>query len=410
MPDYACRFCRAALEHVFADLGNSPLANSFIAPDRQEECEPVFPLRVLICSECLLVQLPEFETPENLFSEYAYFSSYSDTWLDHARRYVEDMTARFFLGRDSQIVEVASNDGYLLRFFKERSIPVLGVEPAVNVAEAASADGIPTVVRFFGEHTARELADQGFEADLLLGNNVLAHVPDLNDFVRGLNLLLKPEGVITMEFPHVMRLMEYNQFDTIYHEHFSYFSLATVERVFASHDLRIFDVQELPTHGGSLRIFATHREARNHDVQPTVGTLLEAEVERGLDRIESYLSFNRQARQTRKALLEFLADLQTKDVSMAAYGAPAKGNTLLNYCGIGPDVIEYTVDRNPHKQGTLLPGSRIPVRAPEALRNTRPDFVFILPWNLRDEITREWAEIAEWGGRFFVAIPEVQIL
>ncbi len=410
MSDHKCRFCGTGLEHVFADLGESPLANSFVTPSDRDQPEAVFPLRVLICSECLLVQLPEFETPENIFSDYAYFSSFSATWLDHASRYVEEMTTRFKLTEDSQVVEVASNDGYLLRFFKARGIPVLGVEPAANVARAAVADGIPTAVRFFGEDSARELADEGYEADLLLGNNVLAHVPDLNDFVRGLDVLLKPEGVITMEFPHVMRLMEHNQFDTIYHEHFSYFSLATVNRVFASHGLRIFDVQELPTHGGSLRIFAAHQAARSHPALPAVQALLEAEVERGLDRVETYLSFDDQARSTRGKLLEFLDRLRTEGASIAAYGAPAKGNTLLNYCGIGPDVIEYTVDRNPHKQDKLLPGSRIPVHPPEKLRETRPDYVFILPWNLRDEISAEWAEIADWGGRFFVAIPEVEIL
>ncbi len=408
--DHACRFCGTGLEHVFADLGASPLANSFVNPGDRDKTETRFPLRVLVCRECLLVQLPEFETPENIFSDYAYFSSFSKSWLDHARRYVDEMTARFWLTGKSQVVEVASNDGYLLRFFKERSIPVLGIEPAANVAETALADGIPTVVRFFGEQTARDLANQGYAADLLLGNNVLAHVPDLNDFVRGLGILLASKGVITMEFPHLMRLMEHNQFDTIYHEHFSYFSLATVRRVFASHGLRIFDVQELPTHGGSLRIFAAHHAARRHTDTPAVQTLLETERERGLDRIETYLDFDQQACATRSKLLEFLAGLEAEGVSIAAYGAPAKGNTLLNYCGIGPEVIDYTVDRNPHKQGKLLPGSRIPIYAPEKLRETRPDYVFILPWNLRDEISSEWAEIADWGGRFFVAIPEVEVL
>ncbi|MCP4204971.1 MAG: class I SAM-dependent methyltransferase [bacterium] len=410
MSEHKCRFCGTGLERTFADLGESPLANSFVKPSDRDQPEAVFPLRVLICSDCLLVQLPEFETPENIFSDYAYFSSFSDTWLDHARRYVEEMTARFGLSEDSQIVEVASNDGYLLRFFKERGIPVLGVEPAANVAQAAIADGIPTEIRFFGETAARELAKEGYEADLLLGNNVLAHVPDLNDFVHGLEALLKPDGVITMEFPHVMRLMEHNQFDTIYHEHFSYLSLATVRRVFAAHGLRIFDVQELSTHGGSLRIFAAHETGQKHPDEPSVQALLETEAARGMNRIETYLGFDQQAVSTRKRLLEFLDSLKAKDASIAAYGAPAKGNTLLNYCGIGSEVIDYTVDRNPHKQGKLLPGSRIPVYSPEKLRETRPDYVFILPWNLRDEISSEWAEIADWGGRFFVAIPEVEVL
>lgn len=410
MAQHSCRFCGAGLSDVFADLGDSPLANSFVDPAHAGEPEAKFPLRVLVCPDCLLVQLPEFETPENIFSDYAYFSSYSTSWLDHARRYVDEMTERFGLSATSQVVEVASNDGYLLRYFKQRGIPVLGVEPAANVAEAAVADGIPTAVRFFGEETARELAGDGYGADLLLGNNVLAHVPDLNDFVSGLAVLLERNGVITMEFPHVMRLMEFNQFDTIYHEHFSYFSLATVRRVFAAHRLKIFDVEELPTHGGSLRIFAAHKDSSRHPESPAVAALLETEVTRGLDRIETYLSFDSQARATRARLLEFLTDLREKGASIAAYGAPAKGNTLLNFCDLGPDAIEFTVDRNPHKQGKLLPGSRIPVFAPEKLREKRPDYVFILPWNLRDEISAEWREIADWGGRFFVAIPEVEIL
>lgn len=406
----ACRFCGARLAHVFADLGDSPLANSFVAVDARDQPEPRFPLRVRICPKCLLVQLPEFETPENIFSDYAYFSSFSSSWLDHARRYVAEMTERFALGGESQVVEVASNDGYLLRYFKERGIPVLGVEPAANVAEAAVAEGIATVVRFFGEQTARELSAEGYDADLLLGNNVLAHVPDLNDFVRGLAILLKPEGVITMEFPHVMRLMEFNQFDTIYHEHFSYFSLTTVEQVFAAHGLRIFDVEELSTHGGSLRIFAAHHDARGHANTPAVAALLATEVSRGLDRIETYLAFDRQAQTTRARLLEFLAGLKAQGATIAAYGAPAKGNTLLNYCGIGTETLDFTVDRNPHKQGKLLPGSRIPIYEPAKLREARPDYVFLLPWNLRDEISAEWAEIADWGGKFFVAIPEVEVL
>ncbi len=410
MAEPTCRFCGTVLGHTFADLGLSPLANSFLAPEARDRPEPRHPLRVLVCSDCRLVQLPEFESPESIFSDYAYFSSYSDSWLEHARRYVEAMTERFTLGPESRVVEIASNDGYLLQYFQQARIPVLGVEPAANVAEAAIAAGIPTEVRFFGEEAARALAEEGHAADLLLGNNVLAHVPDLNDFVRGLKLLLKPDGVITMEFPHVMRLIERNQFDTIYHEHFSYFSLATVMRVFAAHNLRIFDVKELATHGGSLRIFAAHDRSERHRTGATVADLLETEERHGLSELGTYTAFDAQARSTRKKILEFLADLKTGGASIAGYGAPAKGNTLLNYCGIGLDVVEYTVDRNPHKQNKLLPGSHIPVLAPEHLRETRPDYVFILPWNLRDEISTEWAEISEWGGRFFVAIPEVEIL
>ncbi|MFQ5526047.1 MAG: methyltransferase domain-containing protein [Thermoanaerobaculia bacterium] len=410
MAIFSCRFCGTGLEHVFADLGESPLANSFVDAENRNRPEPLHPLRVLVCAECRLVQLPELESPESIFSDYAYFSSFSDSWLEHAERYVEAMTERFALGSDSQVVEIASNDGYLLQYFVERNIPVLGVEPAANVAEAAIADGIPTEIRFFGEASAHDLKENGFGADLLLGNNVLAHVPDLNDFVSGLKVLLEPDGVITMEFPHVMRLIEHNQFDTIYHEHFSYFSLATVKRVFSFHGLRIFDVEELPTHGGSLRIFAAHTESEEHPTRDSVDSLLATEFERGLSELKTYLRFDAQARTTRDGLLEFLAELRSKNASIAGYGAPAKGNTLLNYCGIGPDAIEYTVDRSPHKQNKLLPGSHIPVHAPTKLRETRPDYVFILPWNLRGEISREWAEIADWGGRFFVAIPRVELL
>ncbi len=409
MSGLSCRFCGANVTRTFLDLGSSPLANSYVSPESAGEPDRFYPLHVSICDRCLLVQLPEFESPAEIFGDYAYFSSYSPSWVAHAQRYVEDMTERFGLRADSQVVEVASNDGYLLQFFRQGGIPVLGIEPAANVAEVAEASGIPTMVRFFGEELAGELADQGRRADLLLGNNVLAHVPDLNDFVRGLATLLAPEGVITMEFPHVLRMIEGNQFDTIYHEHFSYFSLGTVRRVFEAHGLRVFDVTELPTHGGSLRVFACHRDACGHDTVDSVERVLSAEAERSLDRVDGYAGFAASVEATRTALAAFLERLESEGHTIAGYGAPAKGNTLLNYCGIGPDVLPYTVDKNPHKQDTLLPGSRIPIFTPERIFETRPDYVFILPWNIRDEILGEMAPIAAWGGRFFVAIPEIQI-
>lgn len=404
-----CRFCGAQLGTTFVDLGRSPLANSFVRPNDDATPDRTFPLVVFVCDECLLVQLPEFESPAAIFSDYAYFSSFSQTWLDHARRYVEAMTARFDLSGDSQVVEIASNDGYLLRYFQAKGIPVLGIEPAANVAQAAKTQGIPTLVEFFGAQTAGEILDRFKPADLLLGNNVLAHVPDLNDFVRGLEILLAPAGVVTMEFPHVMRLLEGNQFDTIYHEHFSYFSFGTVHRVFAEHGLRVFDVEEVPTHGGSLRIFACHAGAEIHPNQGAVADLLETEAGRGLHRLEGYMSFQSQVQKTRDGLTRFLDTVVHEGKTVAGYGAPAKGNTLLNFCELDSTTIQYTVDRNPHKQGTLLPGSHIPIFAPARIFETRPDFVFILPWNLRDEIAVDMAGISDWGGRFFVAIPEVEV-
>jgi SAM-dependent methyltransferase len=390
------------------DLGVSPLANRYIEPDRALEPEPFYPLCVYVCERCLLVQLPEHESAEAIFSDYAYFSSFADTWLAHAKAYVEAMIERFAIGPERQVVEVASNDGYLLRYFKQRGVPVLGVEPARNVAEAAIADGIPTRVEFFGRASARRLVEEGLGADLLLGNNVLAHVPDLDDFVGGLATALNPGGVITMEFPHLLRLMEGNQFDTIYHEHFSYFSLGTARQMFEAHDLSLFDVEELPTHGGSLRIYAAHA-GDERPPEGRVAALLEREAAAGLDTLDGHLAFDRRVRRIRRDLLEFLWDAGDRGASVAGYGAPAKGNTLLNYCGIGRDLLPYTVDRSPHKQGRLLPGTRIPIHPPERIFETRPDYVLILPWNLRDEISGQMAGIAEWGGRFVVAIPELEI-
>jgi SAM-dependent methyltransferase len=392
------------------DLGVSPLANRYIEPDRALEPEPFYPLCVYVCERCLLVQLPEHESAEAIFSDYAYFSSFADTWLAHAKAYVEAMIERFAIGPERQVVEVASNDGYLLRYFKQRGVPVLGVEPARNVAEAAIADGIPTRVEFFGRASARRLVEEGLGADLLLGNNVLAHVPDLDDFVGGLATALNPGGVITMEFPHLLRLMEGNQFDTIYHEHFSYFSLGTARQMFEAHGLSLFDVEELPTHGGSLRIYGRHAGNATPAVGGRVLELRRRELEAGFLTLERYRGFDAQVQATKRKLLAFLIDARGRGKKVAGYGAPGKGNTLLNYCGIRTDFLDFTVDANPYKQGKFTPGTRIPILAPEAIREARPDFVLILPWNLKDEIAERAAYIRDWGGKFVVPIPEVQVL
>jgi SAM-dependent methyltransferase len=409
MTQTSCRFCGAAVEAVFADLGMSPLANSYLPPEAANSMEPFYPLRALVCGECFLVQLEEFQTPERIFSDYAYFSSYSSSWLDHSRRYSEQMIARLGLGDSSHVVEIASNDGYLLQFFHERQIPVLGIEPAANVAKVALQKGIPTLVEFFGEDTARSLAKES-AADLLLGNNVLAHVPDLNDFVAGMKILLKAGGVITMEFPHLMRLIEENQWDTIYHEHFSYFSFLTVSRVFEAHGLRLFDVEELPTHGGSLRIYGAHAEDREKPETNAAHELRERERAAGLEELDTYLGYGRRVERDKRQILGFLIDLKEQGLSVVGYGAPAKGNTLLNYCGVGRDFVDYTCDLNPHKQGHFLPGSHIPIRSPEAIREERPDVVLILPWNLKDEIVEQLAFIREWGGRFAARTPELALI
>jgi hypothetical protein len=405
-----CRFCGAPLSHVFVDLGASPLANSYLEPEDLGKPEPFYPLCVYVCERCFLVQLPEEEKAEAIFSDYAYFSSYSESWLRHAESYAQAMIERFGLGPGHRVIEVASNDGYLLRWFKERGIPVLGIEPARNVAAAAEEAGIPTVVKFFSEATARELAASGTRADLLVGNNVLAHVPRLNDFAAGLKVLLAPCGVLTMEFPHLLRLLEEDQFDTIYHEHYSYFSFTTVSKVFAAHGLTLFDVEELPTHGGSLRIFARHDEDDSKPTTATVGDLLVREEAARLGCVETYSSFAERVRRVKRELLRFLIDAKDEGKSIAGYGAPAKGNTLLNYCGIRTDFLDYTVDRSPHKQGRYLPGTRIPIHAPDRLRETRPHYVLILPWNLKDEIVEQMADVRSWGGRFVVAIPQVRVL
>jgi SAM-dependent methyltransferase len=409
MSQTACRFCGASVDAVFADLGMSPLANSFLPPERANAVEPFYPLRALVCGECFLVQLEEFQTPEHIFSDYAYFSSYSSSWLEHSRRYAEQMIERLGLGADSHVVELASNDGYLLQFFHDRQIPVLGIEPAANVAKVALQKGIPTLVEFFGEETARSLAGKS-SADLLLGNNVLAHVPDLNDFVAGMKILLKPGGVITVEFPHLLRLIEGNQWDTIYHEHFSYFSFLTVTRVFEAHGLRPFDIDELPTHGGSLRVYACHAEDREKPESEAARELRAREPAAGYEQLDTYLGYGARVEADKRQILSFLIGLKQQGLRIVGYGAPAKGNTLLNYCGVRRDFIDYTCDLNPHKQGHFLPGSHIPIRSPEAIIQDKPDVVLILPWNLQDEIVEQLAFIREWGGRFAARTPELTLL
>lgn len=406
----SCRFCGAYLAQTFVDLGMSPLANSYVAKDHANRMEPFYPLHVYVCKECLLVQLEEFTSPQTIFGDYAYFSSYSDSWLDHARKYVDLVSERFGLGARSHVVEIASNDGYLLQYFVKRRVPVMGIEPAANVAKVAKEKKIPTLVKFFGVKTARTVAARGKKADLLIGNNVLAHVPNINDFVGGLKIALKSHGVITMEFPHLMRLMAENQFDTIYHEHFSYFSLLVVERIFAKHGLSVFDVEELPTHGGSLRIYAHHSDDSSNMLSARVEDLRRREVEAGFAEFDHYLDFARQVAETKRRLLSFLVSAKNEGKSIVGYGAPAKGNTLLNYCGIRGDFLDYTVDRSPHKQDQLLPGVRVPICAPDVIKETKPDYVLILPWNIKDEVMHQMSYIRNWGGRFVVPIPEVQVL
>lgn len=411
MTNPTCRFCHAPLSRTFADLGASPISNAFLKPQQLNDMEAFFPLHAYVCDACLLVQLEAIESPQNIFnSEYAYFSSYSDSWLEHARQYTDVMVERLRLDERSFVVEVASNDGYLLQHFHQRNIPVLGIEPSSNVASVAQRKGIATWVKFLTAETARELVLEKGKADLVVGNNVLAHVPDLNDFVKGLAAILADQGVITLEFPHLLCLMRENQFDTIYHEHFSYFSFLAVTRILAAHNLRIFDVDRLSTHGGSLRIHATHRGNDRWPDQPSVELLLSEERRAGLDQLENYSAFSEQIKQAKYALLELLIGIKRNGKTIAGYGAPAKGNTLLNYCGIRTDFIDFTVDRSPHKQGLFLPGSHIPIYAPDKIFAAKPDYVLILPWNLKDEIVQQMSAIAAWGGKFIVPIPEARVL
>lgn len=405
-----CRGCGATLNFTLVDLGMSPLCESFVPAERFNQMEPFFPLHVYVCEQCYLAQLEEYVSPEEIFTEYAYFSSYADSWVQHAKDYTELMTQRFGLDAQSQVVELASNDGYLLQHFVAMNIPALGIEPAANVAAVAIEKGVPTLVEFFGRKFATELAEQGKKADLLLGNNVLAQVPDLNDFVGGMKILLKPDGVITMEFPHLLKLMQENQFDTIYHEHFSYFSILATEKLFASHGLTLFDVEEIPTHGGSLRIYARHSDAADISASDRLEKVRTDEANAGLDEMSSYSDFSDQVIETKRKILTFLIEARRAGKTIAGYGAPGKGNTLLNYCGIRTDFIDYTVDRNPYKHGRFLPGTRIPIFDTTKIAETKPDYVFILPWNFKDEIMEQLTYIREWGGQFVIPIPELTII
>lgn len=406
-----CRFCDTPLRHLFLSLGASPLSNSYLSMNDLHKMEPYYPLDVYICENCLLVQLDEFEKAEDIFhAGYAYFSSYSESWLKHCERYVEMMVQRFGLNEKTFVVEIASNDGYLLQYFKGRNIPILGIEPAANTAHVAREKGIPTEVTFFDQVCAEKMRQKGQQADLIIGNNVLAHNPNLNDFVKGLKVALKPDGLITMEFPHLARLMEETQFDTIYHEHFSYFSFLAVERIFRKHGLAIFDVDELPTHGGSLRIYAAHAEDQGKSLSSRVGELKAREICDGYGNIDHYLTFHKKVQLVKRNLLQLLIDLKSEGKKIIGYGAPAKGNTLLNYCGIRTDFLDYTVDRSPHKQNCYLPGSRIPVKHPDQVHQDRPDYILILPWNIKEEIIAQMGFIREWGGRFIVPIPDAHMI
>jgi hypothetical protein len=404
-----CRFCTSDLRVTFVDLGMSPLCNTQIEPGELNAMERFYPLKAWVCEACFLVQLEEYVSPDQIFGDYSYFSSYSDSWVEHARQYAQLVTSRFGLNQRSLVMEIASNDGYLLQHFVAGKVPCLGIEPAANVAKVAIERGIRTTVRFFGRNTAQEIASEFGKPNLLLGNNVLAHVPDINDFVSGMQALLADGGVITMEFPHLLRLMDENQYDTIYHEHFSYLSFYSVEKIFAHHGLRLFDVQQLPTHGGSLRIYACHAPDQSHPNTQAVDALRNEEIARGLTKIATYSDFEARVKETKRKLLQFLIDARNAGKTVVGYGAPGKGNTLLNYCGIRTDFLDYTVDRSPHKQGRYTPGTHIPILDPERIRVTRPDYVLILPWNLRTEISHQLAYIKEWGGKFVVPIPTVAV-
>ena len=405
-----CRFCKYTLSHTFSDLGMSPLSNAFIKPLALDQMEKFYPLHAYVCESCFLVQLEEFATPQEIFDEYAYFSSISQSWLRHCQVYTQQMVERFELSSQHQVVEIASNDGYLLKYFKQAGVSVLGIEPAANVAKVAQDAGVSTLVKFFGSKTAKEITSSGIQADLLLGNNVLAHVPDLNDFVKGMGIILKEDGVITMEFPHLLRMIESNQFDTIYHEHFSYLSFQTVEMVFAYHGLMMFDVEELATHGGSIRIYAQHREGGIQPISQRVAIMQKREADFGLGKIETYISFSDKVCQIKRDLLEFLIKAKKDGKSVVGYGAAAKGNTLLNYCGVRQDFLDYVVDNSPYKQGLYLPGTRIPIYSPSRILETRPDFILILPWNLKGEIVDQMSFVREWGAKFVTPIPFVEVI
>lgn len=416
MKEAACKFCSTSLKHTFADLGATPLCQRHVTPEQFYQAEPIYPLHAYVCEKCYLVQLAHAVPREDIFNDqYAYFSSFSDSWLQHARTYTEQMRERFGLNESSLVMEAASNDGYLLQYFVKAGVPVVGIEPTANTAAEAEKKGVRSTVRFLGKESAREITGEFGKADLALGNNVLAHVPQINDFVAGLAELLKPTGVLTMEFPHLLELTRHNQFDTIYHEHWSYLSFTTVREIFAHHGLKMFDVQSLPTHGGSLRVFATPAPLGGggggpHEVSDNVAAMLACEADAGMRTLGFYEAFAENVRETKRKLLSFLIDAKRAGKHVVGYGAPGKGNTLLNYCGIGTDMLDYTVDRSPHKYGNYLPGSRIPIRHPDAIAETKPDYVLILPWNLKDEISKQMSHIREWGGKFVVPIPQVQVM
>lgn len=410
MNNFKCRFCNCEIKKIFVDLGSSPLSNAFVKNENLNKVEKKFPLKVFLCDNCFLVQIPEFETPDNIFSEYAYFSSYSKSWLEHVENYTNMISKKNNLGKNSLVVELASNDGYLLQFFKQKGIPVIGIEPAHNVAKVAEDKGIKTITEFFGEKLAERLATEKIKADLIIGNNVLAHVPNINDFVKGMSILLKSDGSINMEFPHLLQLIKHNQFDTIYHEHFSYFSLYTVKKIFEFHNLEIFDVEEILTHGGSLRIYSKHKENKNFKIKNSVNEILEKEKTFGLLETSFYLEFSKAIESIKKELTDFFNTAKKDGKKIVCYGAAAKGNTLLNYCRIGREYVEYVVDKNPHKQGLYLPGSHLQIKEPEEIKKTKPDFVVILPWNIKDEIMNEISFIHDWGGKFVIPIPKVNIV
>ena len=405
-----CRFCNELLTNIFVDLGTSPLSNAFLKKEMLDNVEKKFPLCAYVCDNCFLVQLPEFEKPENIFEDYAYFSSYSCTWLEHAKNYVSMMIKKFGFNEKSLVLEIASNDGYLLQFFKEKNVPILGIEPALNVAKVAKEKGIPTLTKFFSVDTANELRKEGKLADLIVGNNVLAHVPNLNEFVKGLKILLKSTGVITLEFPHILQLIQKNQFDTIYHEHFSYFSLLTLRKIFSFHGLIIFDVDEIPTHGGSLRIYVRHTENDDIPINERINNLLEKEKQYELENISTYINFIKNVEKAKTKLQKFINCARESGKKIVCYGAAAKGNTLLNYCKIENNFIDYVVDQNPYKQGLFLPGTHIPIKSPDEIQKTKPDYILILPWNLKDEIMEQMKEVKDWGGKFVIPIPEVYIV
>jgi 2-polyprenyl-3-methyl-5-hydroxy-6-metoxy-1,4-benzoquinol methylase len=397
------------LVHTFADLGESPLSNAFIKPENLKKKEYFYPLHAYVCDACYLVQVQEFESPKAIFEDYAYFSSFSESWLQHVQTYTEKMINKFGIDQQTQVVEIACNDGYLLQYFAKYGIPVLGIEPAKNVAFEAEKKGIPIVTEFFGENLAAHLVEKGIKADLLIGNNVLAHVPDLNDFVKGLKVLLNSNGMITLEFPHLLQLIDEKQFDTIYHEHFSYFSLLTVQKVFDHVDLEVFHVEEILTHGGSLRVYAKHKEDGSKMIMDSVAKLLQKEMDAGLNNIQTYIRFAEDVKKIKQEILQFFKGIKEQGYTIVGYGAPAKGNTLLNYCGIATDTIEYTVDLNPYKQGLFLPGAHIPIYSPEKIAETKPDYIVVLPWNLKSEIMGQLAYAKSWGAKFVILIPRIEV-